>query len=445
MRYASMRKSRYVLPALAAAGLGAMLGVPAAHGDFIITVTQFAGPISTTGVAGSVGAGDTDYVLSALNNGLNGTGTNLLALDVTIDATHGLIISTQNDVNDDGFDDANINGLPDEGNGLAIPTFGGHYNKTTSGPNDNNPFVGTFVAPAVPISQPASKVPDSLAFADGSFSVVTVQLNANVGTAGTNNYITDSADNFSIDPAFLNGTVSSLRVVGAYTSATNKGQNASVTSIPFANIVLPTGTTGTLAATVFGALAGDQGSAQPFSVTLNFGSATTTTPPAGPFMKLGTTATDTLAAATNLGSISLSGSHGSYAAQTVAVTGAGQTAGFLTVSGFTPGDTQVYGLAVTDANLTSLIAQLNAALGSVDPGAIVEATPANLASVLAGDNVVAIIPTTSAFSPNIFSYDLTNSDPGTITSITVVPEPTGIGALVLGGLGLLSRRKRKTA
>jgi len=438
MRYASKRNSRFVLPALAAAGLGAMLGVPAAHGDFIITVTQVNGPESATG-APTVGAGETDFVLTALNNGLNGTGTNLLSVDATINSSKPLVIDTNDDTDGDGAPDANIDGFPDQslssGNGagvtLPIPTFGIAYNSKIAGPAGNNPFDGTFVGIGkVATGANATK---SLAFADNSISIVGVQVGSDIGTSNQTVYLS-GPNGSAIDPRFTSG-VTALRVVGAFASASFKGPAANVTAVPFANIVVPAGTTGT----VTGALSGDIGAIQPFSIT--FG-ATAPPPPTGPFLQLAATG---LPGTSAIGSITLSGHNGSYQAQTVAVTGAAQVTGALNVFGFAPGDTEIYGLAVSTTNLASLISALNAAVGSADTGATATLVPSALSSVLAGDQIAVTIPGTS-FSPNIFSYDLTNNTGGSsITSITVVPEPTGIGALVLGGLGLLSRRKRRMA
>jgi hypothetical protein len=438
MRYASKRNSRFVLPALAAAGLGAMLGVPAAHGDFIITVTQVNGPISATG-APTVGAGETDFVLTALNNGLNGTGTNLLAVDATIKSSNPLVIDTADDTDGDGNPDANVDGFPDQslasGNGagvtLPIPTFGIAYNSKIAGAVGNNPFLGTFVG--IGKVATGSNALKSLAFADNSLSVTAVQQGSSIGTSNQTVYLSGATG--SIDPAFTNGTVTSLRVVGAFASASFKGPAANVTAVPFANIVVPNGTTGT----VTGALSGDIGAIQPFSIS--FG-AVAPPPPTGPFIQLAATG---LAGTSAIGSITMSGHNGSYVAQTVPVTGAAQVTGALSVAGFTPGDTEIYGLAVNTTNLSALIAALNTAVGSADAGATATAVPSALSSVLAGDQIAVTIPGTS-FNPNIFSYDLTNGTSGSsITSITVVPEPTGIGALVLGGLGLLSRRKRRMA
>jgi hypothetical protein len=145
----------------------------------------------------------------------------------------------------------------------------------------------------------------------------------------------------------------------------------------------------------------------------------------------------------NLGSITITGSNGSYVPQTITVP-SGTTAGALTVNGFNPSDDEeVYGLAATTNNLPTLIAELNAAVTAEDPGAIVEAVPSSLASVLAGDNIAVIFPDNGVSPPNIFSFNLSgDTTDASITSITVVPEPAVFGTLVLGAIGFASRRTK---
>jgi len=411
MRYASKRKMRLALPALAAAGFSAWLGVPVAHGDLVVA------PKVLTGTSVNSGA-DTDFVLAALNNGLNGTGSDLLAFDVTIETAGtgkngALLIQLNADISaggGDGTADANIVGFPDANDtGAAAaaptPTFGGA-----------NGGAGTFVG--IPATTTGTK-------ADSAASIVDVEDN------GIKPADYDSLSG-PLDAPFVSGTVHTLRVVGAFTGSF-KGPNASVTPVAFANIVVPTGTT----VTVFGALSGNIGASETYSLVL--GSIVTQT---GPLIQLASTAIGT---ATNqiAPPITIHGSNGSYASVTVPVTGAAQTQGFLDVTGFNPAnDEEVYGLAATTNNLAVLIGELNTALATADPGATAELVPAGLASTLAGDNIAVIFPAPT--STGVFSYDLTGDTTGAaITSITVVPEPTSVGALVLGGLGLLGRRKRR--
>jgi len=447
MRYASKRKSKYVLPALAAAGLGALLGVPAAHGDFVVTLTTIVGPVDYAGdVAGSgpQGAGLTEYVLSALNNGTNGTGTNLLAADVTINTNAPMVIDTTSDDDADHKVDANISGAA----GFATagtkvgkstiffptvqPTFG-QYNAVI---DPNNGFDSTFVGVAVPDANPANM--DNNAYANSSWGITSVQLGANIGTSNNNVYLSSQGQG-GVDPAFLNGSVTSMRVVGAFASASFKGPAANQSAVPFANVVIPSSAKGSVTFSLAGDLGGPS---TPFTIQLG----AVVTP--NPAMQLAGTA---LAGTTPIGSITIQGGHGSYVAQTVAVTGAATTAGALTVAGFTPGDEQIYGLATTSTeSLASLISQLNAAVGSADAGATavaVSSLSSSLQGVLAGDNIAVLIPNGVGGPNNVFSYVLggTTAGDAAVHSITVVPEPTGIGALVLGGIGLLSRRKRRSA
>jgi hypothetical protein len=164
-------------------------------------------------------------------------------------------------------------------------------------------------------------------------------------------------------------------------------------------------------------------------------------PPTGPFMFLGSTADG---GTTSLGSITMVGSNGSYVAQTITVTGAAQSAGALTVNGFNPSnDEEIYGLDATTTNLATLISELNTAVGIADSGAVAEAVPANLASVLSGDNIAVIFPNNGVTPTNIFSYNLTgDTTNASITSITVVPEPAVATCLVFGVAGIFGRRRR---
>ena len=162
----------------------------------------------------------------------------------------------------------------------------------------------------------------------------------------------------------------------------------------------------------------------------------------GPFIQLGGTA---LSGTTSLGTITISGSFGSYTGQTITVTGPASIAGAWTVNGFDPtNDEEIYGLAATTTNLTALINELQAAVAGPDPGATVTTVQPSLASVLAGDNIEVVFPNNGVAAPNIFSYNLQNNGVGaTITSITVVPEPAVMGTLVVGLVGMVSRRAHR--
>jgi len=217
---------------LAATGILACLGVPAAHGDFILSVTST--------VVGS----DTDYVLSAQNNGLNGTGTSLLAVDCTLttpgSGTTGAMIVAFTDIDGDSIPDANVIGYiapipPGTGQPDAYPNI--------IGPGQPPKILGTFIRVGE-----ANFVDSALAVVPGAYL---------------------SSDG-PLDPAYLDGTLHSLRVVEAGGKETS-GLNGpvitpvlDVTPVAIANIVVPDGTSWTAS----GSLSGDLGAIQPFSITV---------------------------------------------------------------------------------------------------------------------------------------------------------------------------------
>src|ERR1700722_823855 len=390
MRSVGKRDSRFVYPLFAAAGIVAVLGVPAAQADFIVSVTTINGPIDPSGTSGPVGAGETEYVLSALNNGLNRTGTTLIGVDVTITSNNPMVIDLGTDFDGDGQLDADIVGFSsNSGASAAIPTFG-VYNSAT---DPNNGFAGSMVG----IAQPETGKPQNLAYANTSLDVDAVQIGANINNNVFNNYETTQGP---LDPAFLNGTVTSLRVVGAFASTSFKGPVASQTPIPFANVVVPNATSGT----VLGFLAGDSGAIQPFDVS--YGSAAQ-----GPSIELASTALPGTSQIAN-GGIEvrpfdvLDVTYMPIPAK-IAVTGAAQTRGELFVYGFTPSQTELYGLAGSNtaaSAVASLISEWNTAAAAADAGATVVATsslPLSLQPVFAGDQIVAIFPGTDAVNPNV--------------------------------------------
>jgi len=397
MRYVSKKKMRMILPALAAAGFGAWMGVPSAHGDFIVS-------LSTPKLGTGASLGLEDIVASAINNnGPLGTGSTLEVEDVTINTTGSgttgaLFIDLNADIDGDGINDADVIGATDQNGLTAQPKFGA--------------FTGTFIG-------------------IGKVNGSTSSVNINIFDAAVNPapFETTQDAAATINPSYTNGTVHSLEVASAVTTSPPL---ASASAVPFANIVVPVGTSGTIS----GSLGGDQGSVEAFSI--NFGPILTT---ASVKAQLATTA---LAGTTaNAASpITITGSNGSYKAVTVSASGSN---GNLTVNGFTPGDTEIYGLdvATTSVSLLQVIADLNTAILASGGAAGTAGVPAGSAAGIltaAGDNVEITFP--AGTTPSVFSYDL-SADSATVSSITVVPEPTGLGALVLGAVGLISRRKRR--
>jgi hypothetical protein len=422
MRFTFRAKSRSVI---AAAALVTASWLASARGDFVITATELPGPITLSN-GSVVGAGLTDYVLTAWNNGLNGTGTNLLAVDLTIHTSEPMVIDTSDDIDGDGLPDANVVGFPDmsadSGNGagvlLPIPTFGIANNSKIAGIVGNNPFLGTFVG--IGKVQTGNNALKNLAFADNSLTVTAVQVGAAIGTSNQTSYLSGSSGGV-VEPPFFWDNVTSLRVVGVFASASFKGPPANVTAVPFANIVVPNGTTGTFS----GALSGDHGAIQPFYPIF---------PPSPPLPILRVGAPSPGAPFLNPISIG----------QTISVTGIAQTMANVPVDD-PAGGVEVFGLAVTTSNLTTLIAELDDAAASADAGASVVPTsglPVSLQSALGGDQIALILPGTSV--PGYLAYDMTNAVQGTtVTSITFVPEPSGVAATVLAGACLMSRRRKK--
>jgi hypothetical protein len=222
MKTSNNRQFFYVL---AAAGLSACLGV-SAKADFDVSVV---GPTATAK------AGYSDYVLTVLNNGLDGTGTNLILVDATINSTDAMFIDLNADVDGDDQKDADVVGFPDKTFGTATPTFGG---TAIDG-------LGTFVG--LPQSATDSTVATDL-------SIFFVKVGGNNA-----NYETTQG---AVDPAFLDGTVTSMEIQEAF-----EGPSVAAypTPVPFANIVVPDGATGTVTGT-FGSPAGG-GITGLFSVT----------------------------------------------------------------------------------------------------------------------------------------------------------------------------------
>jgi hypothetical protein len=134
----------------------------------------------------------------------------------------------------------------------------------------------------------------------------------------------------------------------------------------------------------------------------------------------------------------------------------------LTVNGFNPaGDEEIYvlealtnGAQPTSAQLLQLTADLQAialpANAIVTPFATLPATiqglfhnPYDLAVIFPSGN-----STSTATTPDVLAYDFSGytSVPNvTITGIGVVPEPGSVAVLLLGGIGLMGRRRNRSS
>jgi hypothetical protein len=244
--------------------------------------------------------------------------------------------------------------------------------------------------------------------------------------------------------ALLNGKVHSLELA-LFAGTNSKPQyipDGTGVKVPFANIVVPVGTV----FTVSGALAGESGGTVNFNPVV-LGAAVSTSS-----LSISLTGSPTNSA--NIGTVTVVGSNGSYTPGTASPTGPLQTTGNLLIQKSPTGDftsnthLQIIGLdAVGATSLTALESALQTALQATNSSATV-GNAANPILVANGDNVEIDFPTTAVpnVNPESFSYDLsqyTGNGTVTISQITVVPEPTSIGALALGGLGLVSRRRRK--
>jgi hypothetical protein len=489
MRNAIKKKSTMALSALAAAGFGAWAGAPAARGDFSFFVNGLAigsgfsasgnssawavQPQSSYSPLNYVSDGTTYsvFVFSAQNLGTSAgqvinTGTFLEGLNVTIDtggpstfgSTAGALgIDIQQNkttltANVDGTTAANspTPGVQaDNGNAAFVPTFGDIAGGTFVGVSGAGPWTSNLVnddnngentvggTQAVFINaQTTEYTPfnDVKGKTSGAVGVIDPQFITPADHPGTSSTVG------TVD----NGTIHSLQVE----SLANDGPGGVeildnfAGGLPFANVVVPFGTT----FTIHGGVGGDIGSTYFFGQVLTAGTVQSVS-------SLSISLTGTVPSSSNLiAALTIHGANGLYNPVTTPVTGAGQTKGYTTVTGFSPNnDAEIYGLDATgETSLTTLIADLQTALNTADPGATAEAPTGSAAGILtaAGDNVELVFPntTTPSTSPAVLAFDLSNYTANgtvTITSITVIPEPTSLGMLVLGGAGLLSRKRRR--
>jgi len=435
MQVMSKKKMSKAVPALMAAAFGGWAGVPLAHANFVLSIDP--NP--------QVFGGNTEYVVSAINNGIAPvgglpTGSTIAAVDLTIttpgSGTSGALVIDLADFNGDGKTDANVDGTS------VSPSYS--YSDSTS----YSPVFGakTVKKAYTMIGIASAPEPSTTTSAPAVDVYVNGQTASNnSGFEGTPAVYLTSPSNPTIDPAFTSNTVHALEVV-AKSSATPV---ASSTPIPVANIVVPTGTS----FSVTGSLGGEIGLAGTVSIS------NVTTASSGAKLTLTTTAPVGVSA----GTLNLTGSNGSYApAKITGITGPASITGYVQVtgSGFNPAtDEEVFALAVdsngvlASGSTTSTLAQIVSDLQAGAPaGVTVEAltsTPPvgpNITGIFnpAAWNVEVVESTGVGMSPYLgydFSTDTTNPNT-TITAVGVVPEPTGVGVLVLGGMGLMARRRR---
>jgi hypothetical protein len=481
MRNATKRKSKVVLSALAAAGMSAWAGSTARAAGSQATFTI---GVVNMGVQTLGNNQWQDWVITATRT--DGTGTGIDAIDVVIDTggtanlgidiekVSGNTINTKYDANVDGgtFDSAGI-AVAQNQSSPAAPYFGDVTGGTfigigTSSPNAANPSAAGFTPDLTNnpyVTQAGATGSNStgdgvvvsgkgLVFVNGNVGTSTVDVYGPVGGAFLPPHLTGAQGNTlsaqftnigsvnvgSTGNALLNGAVTKLEVI---VTESDPGQQANGIAVPFANVVVPVGTV----FTVSGAIAPNSpDSSATFGTVVG---AQSITPPS---LSISLTASPTNGA--NIGTVTIVGTNGSYTPGTASPTGPLQTTGNLLIKNAPGGDftsnthTEVIGLdAVGATSLAALEVALAAALQTTNAGATV-GNAVNPILVANGDNVEIDFPGLSVpnTNPESLSYDLSNytgNGTVTITQITVVPEPTSIGALALGGLGLLSRRRRK--
>jgi hypothetical protein len=420
------QKSKWAAALLAAAGFSAWAGTPAARGDIIISTFNM-------GVQNYGGNNWQVWVLGATNNGLNGTSTGIDAVDVTIQTLGtplGIDIEKLNGAGANSIYNVNVDGQTPDAGGIDAggpPDFGDVVGGSFVG-------VGTGVFTTNLVNNPINTTAGSMA-----------TVSANGHSAVTSGKVTQ------IDPAFKNpvgppinagnidnGTVDSLEVTSAVPA--DPGTNASTGPVPFANIVLPLNTY----ISVHGTIGPSNGGGGPIPFALSLGE-----PPPPFFLLSGAPQSGT----TNVGTVTMIGSHGGYTPQTVSgITLPGSSAGNLQINGFNPpNDNQLFGLQVSGENsLAQFISDLNNLVQLSNPGAVAELPtgPAGAIFTALGENVEVVFPgsATPDASPEYLSYSLAGfvgDGSVTINEITVLPEPAALGILAIGGIGLLRRKRRR--
>jgi len=443
MRSSTKKKVNVGLSALAAASLGTWLsGRASAAADFSIQWVN-------NGL--NVG-GDDVWVLEATNTNPSVIGSGFAAADVTVSTpgsgtagaifmniqssksvSHG-VTSTTTNVNTTGAT-ATTGSQPAFGN-----VYGSFVGWDTTYDGSYNP-----IAPTATDSTPADldwpgESPSSFSPIISSTGVASIYVNSqtypnntslvsgmSTHVSGTAAVVSSTSSASPVDPAFTSGTVHSLEVV-----STSSVPNATY-PYPIANVVVPTGTPITALVQIGGNASGAP--ADVYTVT----TPGTTPPPSSVAISLTSTPVYSVAA-----TVTVTGSQAvGYTPALATIPSAEAQTGSLVVNGFLPGDQEIYALDVlahgaqaTGATLAAIIAELQ----GVATGATVSAITDPRIQGLFPNADVEVTGTTGGVLNYDLSEDTTNSP--TVASIGVVPEPTGVGLLIVGGLGLLARRRR---
>jgi hypothetical protein len=157
--------------------------------------------------------------------------------------------------------------------------------------------------------------------------------------------------------------------------------------------------------------------------------------------------------------------------------GAGDANDYVQVNGFNPAKDapEIYALKLNNNGtyinpsvgsnasvIAAIIADINTSNSATFGGSIASTVSGQLASIFSGYDVLVTIPGTYINGLTIpgsgaqvdFGFDFTNYSDTTVgiatgglttSDIGVIPEPGSLGLLAIGGMGLLARRKRRTA
>jgi hypothetical protein len=398
-----MRKNskKLVLPAIAAAG--AVMGAyHMASADYVITE-------SAAVVSGSFDI----YTLSVINNGLNSSGTQISGADVTISmvtAGQYLKADISQDLDGDGHNDANLTGNLNSGS----------FDTATSSTISSDPF----------------------ATVKGSFMRVS-------GAALTADFENTTKDTTSLWSTVKQGgtlpsvfsSLSSLEVVVANTGTAAADTKATT----FVNIVVPLGDKFTVTGSVGGPKVGGG------SFSTNFATGNGSAGGSNPIVVLASSAPG------NVGS-QLGGTYTPATSPTLTVfksgpgsytpgliTGLSTQVGNTPLAGFVGTDVEKFLLKLSSASAdAALVADINAG-GNTTVVASLASADSTLATY---DGITWDIELTSTgtgpengdFGFN-FSGD-TNANGINVVDVAAVPEPATAGLLLVGGLGLLARRRR---
>jgi len=399
-----MRKNskKLVLPAIAAAG-AVMGAVHMASADYVITES-----------AASTSGGYDIYTLSVINNGQNSSGTQIAGGDVTISmntAGQYLKVDTTQDLDGDAIPDANITGNLDAGN----------FDSATSATVNADGFgssKGTFFR--------VSSAALTTDFENGAHDTTAIWSTADHGG--------------SLNSVF--SSLSSLEVVVANTGTAA----ADTVAAKFVNIVVPHGDLFTVVGEVGGPKVGGG------TFQTNFTTGNSASGPTYPIVLLSSSQPG------NTGS-QLGGTYHPSTSPTLTVTnvagtdynpglitGLSTNAGFTPIAGFVNSSVEKFLLKLSSAAEDSqLVSDINAGGNTTVTATLASADPtlASFDGISGWD--IELTSTGSAPANGYFGFNFagdSNANGITVADVAAVPEPATAGLLLVGGVGLLARRRR---